>query len=120
MFDYSNIVNLTPHAIDVLEKRDDDTYTTIVSIPPSGTIARLDQTTERIGMIGDIPITTTEFGEIEGLPPYDGNKKYIVSYPIAKQLGSNAFIRNDILIVNESVRDSEGKIIGCLSLAVYR
>ena len=118
MFDYSNLINLTPHAIDILEKHDENTYTSIYSIPSSGTLARLSQKTVRIGRIGDIPISTTKFGEINGLPEYDGVKKYIVSYPIAKRLKDIGSLRDDIFITNESVRDSEGKIIGCLSLAV--
>ena len=61
-----------------------------------------------------IPITKTVFGEVEGLPEYSKGRYYIVSSLVAQACPN----RPDLLIVNETIRDKEGKIIGCQSFSV--
>ena len=104
-----NIVNLTPHAITIvgagLDGKD-------LVIEPSGELARVAARTEVFGNMHGIPLTHTVYGEVEGLPDYDGNTVYIVSSMVA----SRAPYRDDIFIPNESVRDEAGRIIGCKSL----
>lgn len=58
-----------------------------ITIDPEGTIARVSVSTATVGSIDEIPITESVFGEVENLPE-----------------------------PNESVRDEEGRIIGCKSL----
>lgn len=104
-----NIVNLTPHYITIvgagLDGKD-------LVIKPSGAIARVSARTEVFGNMRGIPLTHSIFGDIEGLPDYDGKTVYIVSSMVA----SRVTYRDDVFIPNETVRDEEGRIIGCKSL----
>lgn len=101
------IINLTPHSISFF-KGDGST----VEVPTSGTIARLTTQTIQTADIDGIPVTETVYGEIEGLPaPVKGNV-YIVSSLVAQRVPD----RDDVFIPAESVRDDQGRIIGCKSL----
>lgn len=106
------IVNLTPHKITFIGDKGN------LSIDPSGELARVSSTTKEIGHIYvtkfdlKIPVTATEYGEVEGLPhPKDGTI-FIVSSLVAQRVPN----RKDVFIPNESVRDENGRIIGCRSL----
>jgi len=61
----------------------------------------------------NIPVTTTVFGEIENLPEEKPETIYIVSAIVAKCC-TNRF---DVFVPNGSVRDDNGRIIGCKSLS---
>ena len=104
------IVNLTPHAINLIIGDQQ------LTVEPSGQVARVSVHIEKIGEIDGeiegIPITTSVFGEVEGLPEAKANVVYLVSSLVAQRVKE----RNDVFIPNESVRDSEGRIIGCKSL----
>lgn len=103
-----NFINLTPHAIYIL----DNENKIIKTIEPSKKVARLKTSTITIDYMDDIPITQTFFGEIENLPYPQKDTVYIVSSLIAQA----ATGRDDLYIPNESVRDEKGRIIGCRSL----
>lgn len=83
-----------------------------MTVKSSGSLARVATKIVTVGFIDEIPVTATEFGEVEGLPePVDG-VIYIVSSLVAQRVPN----RNDVFIPSESVRDSQGRIIGCKSL----
>ena len=103
-----NIINLTPHAIYFMTEEGKE----LASIPASGTSARVSTKTVVTGEINGIPITATQYGEIENLPVPQADTIYIVSSLVAGQCKD----REDIFIPNEPVRDYEGRIIGCKSL----
>jgi hypothetical protein len=103
-----NIINLTPHAINFVNAESQP----LLTVPASGTIARLSAKTVTVGEFDGIPVTETQYGEIVGLPEPQEGTVYIVSGLVAGQCKH----RNDIFIPNELVRDSEGNIIGCKSL----
>lgn len=100
------IINLTPHTINFI------TEVGTINIQPSGTVARLSTKTVTTGEINGIPVTETVFGEIEDLPEPETDTIYIVSSLVASRCQS----RKDVFIPNESVRDDQGRIIGCKSL----
>lgn len=102
-----NLVNLTPHEINLIMDNGE-----VLTIEPSGTVARVTATTVICGRIGAIPITTTEFGEVENLPSPEAGTYYIVSSIVAQSCKD----REDVFVPNESVRDENGRIIGCKSL----
>lgn len=126
------MVNLTPHAIKFMYPlyNEDGTiaeYELDIEVPASGQIARvaaktIPVMTDEIDIdsnvvqepytINGIPVTTTEFGEVENLPDPEPGTIYIVSSLVAQRVPE----RTDVFIPNESVRDSEGRIVGCLSL----
>lgn len=105
----TTLINSTPHAVNLLKPD----LTPLVTIPSNGIIARCSQKTTGAGFIGDIPITQTSFGEVEGLPEEKEGVYYIVSRLVMQACPS----RRDLLVPNELQRDEEGHIIGCLSLA---
>jgi hypothetical protein len=114
----TTIVNLTPHTINIVKEDN-----TILRIEPSGNLARVTTSTECVDVVTvktdvntgfDIPITTTRYGEVEGLPDPTPNTIYVVSSLVAERVPG----RRDVFIPNESVRDDKGRIIGCRSLGI--
>lgn len=104
-----NIINMTPHPVNIL----DDANNQIMVIPASGSLIRLKASTVDVGWrVDDIKVTTTKFGEPEGLPDYKFGTFYIVSQLVKSALSS----REDLLVPAEVQRDTNGNIIGCLSL----
>jgi hypothetical protein len=103
----TKIVNLTPHAITIVSENGD----ILRKIEPSGMLARCSVRTECVGEMDGIPVTTSVFGQVEGLPEPEEGTIYIVSSLVAQRVN-----RDDVFIPNESVRDEQGRIIGCKSL----
>lgn len=103
-----NIVNCTPHAITLFPENGD-----AFVIEKSGLIARLSQTTKVVGEINGVNITETQFGENVDLPAPKEGVFIIVSRIV---LAANPD-RKDLLVPNELVRDENGQILGCKSLA---
>ena len=105
----TNIINLTPHAIDIV----DDNGNPFVSIPASGQIARVSTQTVRTGeSFNGIPVSRTTHGEVENLPDRQENTIYIVSLAVALEVPE----REDVFIPNESIRNDKGQVSGCKSL----
>lgn len=106
------IVNLTPHEISFVFENGS------FKVAPSGVVARVANSSEEVGQICvskfdlRIPIKKTVYGEVEGLPAPAKGVIYIVSSLVAQRVPS----RSDVFIPNESVRDENGRIIGCRSL----
>lgn len=103
-----NIINLTPHAIHIMNGE----KTILRTFEPSGVIARATTERKQIGEIDGIPVFTTTFGVLEGLPESGDGTVYIVS-ALAAQAAKD---RNDIFIPDDAVRDENGRVIGCRSL----
>jgi len=99
-------VNLTPHTLNI--------HTTaggVVTIAPSGTVARVATVSEEAEPVGGIPTCTTTFGEVTGLPsPVEGTV-FIVSGMVA-----SAAPRGDVLSPGDLVRDENGRPVGCRGL----
>lgn len=105
----SEMVNLTPHAITFVNAEGK----VIRALPSSGIVARIKTEMVMTGVFDDIPITSSVYGEITDLPARKEGTIYVVSSLVAQRCPE----REDVFIPNESVRDSEGRIIGCKSLA---
>lgn len=101
------IVNCTPHSITVV------TTGGRIEIPPSGMVARVTTTRVQVGDINGIPVNAVKFGEITGLPESANDTVYIVSSLVAQAARG----RNDIYIVDDTVRDAAGQIVGCRAFA---
>ena len=103
------IINLTPHALTFVGESS-------LVVKPSGQVARVACRTVQVGSVScggiDIPLTATEYGEVEGLPEPSENTIYIVSLLVAQRCRE----RRDVFIPNESVRDEQGRIVGCRSI----
>lgn len=103
------IVNLTPHAITFL--REDDSI--LLTVEPSGQVARADQTRTPVGTIAGIPANKCSYGAVTGLPEPVPGTIYLVSALTAQACPE----RQDIFIVDDTVRDENGRIIGCRAIA---
>ncbi len=115
-------VNLTPHVVNIYTQNKH-----VVSIPPSGTVARVQVDEKVVGYMQGIPIVKTVYGDIVGLPEYpEPDAVYIVSLVVAQAVLANpelkARFKGHLLVPNTSpgrygaVRDSSGKIMGVKSL----
>lgn len=104
----AQIINLTPHKLTFVNGEGE----VVTEVEPSGTVARLSTTTVTTGEVAGIPVTETRFGEIEGLPEPREDAVFVVSSLVAGRVPN----RKDVFIPNESVRDSQGRIVGCKSL----
>lgn len=106
------IINLTPHSINFLgaENR------VVLTVPSSG-VARAAQRRETIGWVEldgmTLPVTRSKFGAVEGLPAAQDDTIYVVSALTAQAVPE----REDVFIVDDSVRDENGRIIGVRGLA---
>ena len=104
------IVNMTPHAINIVNENG----IVVKVIEAIGNQIRLKATTEQIKELEGIKISTTVFGEPEGLPEYKEGVYYIVSQLVKSALPN----RSDLLVPAEMVRDDKGNIVGCKSLGI--
>jgi hypothetical protein len=98
-----NILNLTPHEITLCGKK----------LPSSG-VARVAQTTQQVAEINGIPVNKLSFGQVMGLPEERKDTIYIVSRIVAEAVKGQ---RNDVFIVDKTVRNEQGQIVGCEALA---
>lgn len=97
-------INLTPHEIILCGK-----------VIPSTGLARCESVVEKIGEIDGVCVNRRSFGEVYGLPEPEKDTVYIVSRIVAEAVSGS---RNDVFVVDETIRDESGKITGCKSLAV--
>ena len=105
-------VNLTPHTLTVV----DDSGNTVLSVAPSGTVARVATQQTVVGNVGGIDVVRTVFGDVDGLPaPADG-VVYIVSTLVLSALKDAGVSRDDVVAPDTSpqsaVRSADGQIIG--------
>lgn len=105
----TELKNFTPHVIDIYNNG-----TRVFRLLSDG-LARVKEETNIVDYLEVIPIVEKKYTEIEGLPPMEEGVYYIVSQLVAqaaKKIG-----RWDCLIPADLVRDENGVIIGCQSLA---
>lgn len=103
------IINLTPHAINFL----DESNRPILTVEPSGVIARAKQTRTLCGTVAGIPVNQCAYGQVQGLPEPAKETIYVVSSITAQACPERA----DVYIVDDSVRNEDGRIIGVRALA---
>lgn len=103
------IINLTPHTINFL----DGDNNPVLTVEPSGTVARAKQTRTLCGNIAGIPVNQCAYGTVQGLPEPEKETIYVVSAITAQACPE----REDVYIVDDSVRNEDGRIIGVRALA---
>lgn len=102
------LVNLTPHPVTFLREGREP-----LTVPPSGRVARAFSYTEDAGEdVCGVPVTRTRFSEVTGLPDPKEGTAYVVSAIVAQRARG----RKDVFLPNETVRDADGRVIGCRSL----
>jgi hypothetical protein len=106
----TGIINMTPHDVVLMDVSGQE----IRRFPATGAMIRLATNVVPAGEVDGVPLTKTAFGEPEGLPECKTGTFYIVSGLVKSALPSRA----DLLVPNETVRDEQGKVIGCRSLGI--
>ena len=123
------IRNCTPHAISFYKEADcvlntktrsydlvdADVEPWLVLQPEEAPIPRCTTIEEADGALGGIPMLKLTFGEVENLPPQQDGVLLIVS-AICAAAGREQG-RTDLVTPAHMVRDQDGKILGCTSLA---
>ena len=109
-----NIVNLTPHALNLMPAGPTGP---VVTIPPSGLVARCAVDRVQVDTVTVdgivIPVNRTQFGAVTGLPDPQPDTIFVVSALVAQAVPD----RQDVFITDDAVRDDQGRIIGCRALA---
>ena len=102
-------INLTPHEVTLVDNQGN----VVLVIKPEETSARVQSERKSFRVPGLGQVTRVTLGEVSGLPDYQYGTWLIVSRMVAEALPERA----DLIIPDETVRDSEGRIIGCKSFA---
>lgn len=121
------ILNMTPHRITVIDPNScvydartrsykSESPMVLRTIEPEGTCPRVATEETRYADIDGIQCVGIRYGEIENLPEPRLGTFLIVSALVA--VAGRKAGRDDLLVPAQLVRDSEGKIVGCLALAI--
>lgn len=103
------VINLTPHTINIVGADGQ----VVQSFPASGELARCSVDREHVGEVNGIAVNRTVFGAVTGLPEQQEGVVYVVSALVAQAAKG----RDDVLIPDDTVRDEQGRIIGCRAFA---
>jgi len=110
------IKNYTPHQVRIVDAEGN----VLATFPSEGAIrVKSNQTLIGHATYDDqedmqgIPVFATEFGDIDNLPSKQDDTVYIVSRIVKSACPE----RDDLVVPNELVRDSNGNIIGCQSFS---
>ena len=102
-----NIINLTPHDVKVFADGQEHVF------PKSGTVARVNSTSQPFRFVNGLPINRTIYGEVENLPEPQPGVIYIIALLVAQVLAGS---RTDIICPDtgpdSAVRDEKGLIAG--------
>jgi len=109
----ANFENLTPHIVRIFGQEGDEP---VLTIPPSGEVARCSVESEQVGEKGGVSLFATTFGQVEGLPAPQPDTVYIVSMLVRSAVSE----RTDVASPGELIRDDEGRPMGCRGLNVNR
>ena len=110
------LLNLTPHAIHIFSA---DGKTELVTVPPSGVVARVAVTRQEIGTINGVPVFVSAYGEVEGLPQQDTSLDKI-DIIVSAMVRQAVPYRHDVYSPGELIRDEKGQPIGCKGLEANR
>ena len=110
----AHLVNCTPHDINIKMSDEDGFFT----IAPSGVVARCKTEYNTVAQVvagGDtFNIRERYFNEPQDLPDPKEGTLYIVSRIVAEAMSG---VRNDLLMVDDVIRDENGRPIGCEAFA---
>ena len=102
----ANVINLTPHDIILFKDNEQILY-------KSAGVLRAECEYELIGTVNGINVFKNKYISIDKMPKYKKGTYYIVSRIVAEIMKN----RKDLLLVNETVRNVKGQIIGCKSFS---
>ncbi|NCU38383.1 hypothetical protein EOL96_04990 [Candidatus Saccharibacteria bacterium] len=126
----TKIINATPHVLNIFVEDEAGTVAGVVGfgrgraatfrqvaeLKPSGLVPRA--ATSKVALepvVVDgvmIPVDRTAYGEVENLPEPDSETTYVVSLLAAQAAQAGGRNTDDLLVIGDTVRDADGKIIG--------
>ena len=109
----STFVNLTPHSVTIFRSAED---TNPIVVPASGTVARIATRPLETTVVDGIPVTTSAFIGVQGLPEPQPEVLYITSGMVVDHLGVWGPQRMDVVAPGELLRDADGRPVGCVGL----
>jgi hypothetical protein len=104
----AKLINLTPHTVNIV-KNDNS----IISFPPSGTIARVFSDYVKRGTVNDIDVVDVVYGDVIDLPPPRKDIVYIVSRMVLNAAPN----RRDLVVPHDLVRNPDGSVKGARCFA---
>ena len=106
------ILNFTPHAVTIKTASSTNTYNSVG-------VARADTRSQVVGYIDDLAIVKKTFGAVYGLPESVPNDTILIVSSLTAQAAKaeNHPLADRLYIVNDTVRDENGRIVACTSLA---
>lgn len=107
------IVNLTPHAVNIIAEDGG-----LVATFPSEGVARATQHAERVGELNGIELVSMKFGDPIDLPAPVEDTFFVVSIITANAAAACGRGTDDLLITADPVRNDAGQIIGCRRFAL--
>lgn len=109
MINEKELKNLTPHEITIFRGRGNP----LVSIPPSGVVARISVAYNQVTEISGIPVYNAVYGGVTGLPEPQAGVIFIVSGMVAAMVTGR---EEDVFSPGELIRDESGYPAGCNGL----
>ena len=116
------IINLTPHWIDIFDNTGNHK---IISIAPSGDVARVDIRRNKSHILklpthkGTADVTIyreAKGGKVEGLPPQEDGIYYLVSMRVRLAVPDRTDVLSPVLLVKDGDTKRPG-VMGCRGLA---
>lgn len=105
-------INLTPHVLNVIG----DDGSVVLSVPPSGTVARVATQQTVATQLDGIDVVRTVFGDVDGLPAPQPDTVYVVSTLVLQALRHAGVDRSDVVAPDTSpasvVRNADGQVVG--------
>jgi hypothetical protein len=101
-------INCTHHVLNIIANDGE-----VITVPPSGQVARVSTVRKQVMSIGNIPVFSVEFGKVENLPEPEPETVFVVSALVAQRVPE----REDVFSPGELVRDESGQPIGCKGLS---
>ena len=106
-------VNMTPHTINVVNAAGEP----VANFAPSGEIARLTVSREKVAEFEGVEVFASKFGEPSPLPAEKEGVGYIVSALYANGLRAHGDKRTDVYVPGEAKRNEAGQVVGCVGLS---
>jgi hypothetical protein len=122
--------NLTPHEV-TIRVGDDESPTAVVTLPPSGVVARAEELVREddpvtITIISDdgqslspihIPVIEVAYGAPVDLPDPEPGVGFVVSHITVEAARQAGRTTSDLYTTTDLVRDDAGRVVACRALA---
>ncbi len=122
------VVNLMPHPLTIFAAIDTRPagpkgYVLVreakpIMVVPSSGISRAACVETPVGQIDGVPVFRNSYGEPENVPDPEDGVMYVVSSITAQACREAGRTTKDLLLPARTVRDSEGRVIGCTAFSV--